>query len=191
MLADSFSEASCGEAASSQEAIQLAMGEPWDLIILELSLGCYGGLDLLKQIRRMQPQIPVLVFTAYGEQQYALRAIRAGAVGYVTKVSCAAEVVRAVKKVAQGGRFISATLAETLSAHLQKKSPESVHDQLSDRECQVMRLIGTGKTICQIALLLSISDKTVSTYRARILEKTGMKTTAQLIRYMVELGFID
>jgi len=191
MFADSFSEANCGEAASSQEAIQLAMAEPWDLIILELSLGCNGGLDLLKQIRRMQPQIPVLIFTVYGEQQYALRAIRAGAVGYVTKVSCAAEVVRAVKKVAQGGRFISATLAETLSEHLQSNHPESVHDQLSDREFQVMRLIGSGKTISQIAALLSISDKTVSTYRARILEKTGIKNTAELIRYSVERGFVD
>jgi DNA-binding NarL/FixJ family response regulator len=191
IFADAFSTVKYGEASSPQEAMLLASQQDWDLVILEISLGHNGGLDLLKQIKRLRPKMPVLVLTELGEQQYALRAIKAGAAGYVTKVSYVTELLQAVKKVAQGGRYVSSSLAETLSEHLNDKPAESIHDLLSDREFQVMRLIGGGKTVSEIALLLAISDKTVSTYRARILEKTGMKNNAELIRYVVERGFVD
>ncbi len=191
IFAEEFSQVIVGEAALPQEAIQLAGKEDWDLIVLELSLGRNSGLDVLKQIKRIQPKVPVLILTGTSEQQYALRAIKAGAAGYVTKISYVADLLQAVKKVVQGGRYISPSLAETLSAHLQDERPEAIHELLSDREFQVMRLIGSGKTVGQIAVMLSISDKTVSTYRARILEKTGMKNNAQVIRYVVERGFFD
>ncbi len=191
MLSDAFSGVVCGETGDTKEALQLAKENQWDLVILELSIDRKSGLDLLKQIKSALAKVPILVVTRYSEQQWAVRAIKAGAAGYVTKINKAAELLRAAKQVLQGGRYVSASLAETLSADLHRNTPEAIHELLSDRELQVMRLIGSGKTGGEIAALLCISDKTVSTYRARILDKTGMKTNAELIRYAVEQGFID
>jgi DNA-binding NarL/FixJ family response regulator len=191
LLAEAFPTVECTEATSSQEALKLATQAEWDLIILELSFERNNGLELLKDIKRNHPKVPALILTGHSEQQYALRSLKAGAAGFVTKTSHAVELVKAVKKVAQGGRYVSTSLAETLSADLNRKTPDSIHEMLSDREFQVMRLMGSGKTVGQIATLLSISDKTVSTYRARILEKTRLKNNAELVRYVVENGLID
>lgn len=191
VLGDALPIGECSEANSPKEALDLAATKEWDLVILELAIDRNRGLDLLKEIKRTSPKTPILVVTAHSEQQYAVRSLKAGASGYVTKASYASEILSAVKKVVEGGRYVSASFAETLDADLQRNEPENIHEMLSDREFQVMRLIGSGKTVSQIAALLSISDKTVSTYRARILEKSGLKNNAELVRYVVERGLLE
>ena len=186
-----FPTGTCGEARSSQEALQLASQQDWDLVLLELAIDGNRGLELLKEMKRDRPRMPVLVVSSHPEEQYALRVIRAGAAGYISKASASAELLRAVKAVINGGRYVSQSLAEALSADLHRRDPQAIHETLSDREFQVMRLIGSGKTVGEIAGLLGISDKTVSTYRARVLDKTGMRNNAELVRYVVEQGLAD
>jgi len=186
-----FPTGTCGEARSSQEALQLAIQQDWDLVLLELAIDGNRGLELLKEMKRDRPKMPVLVVSSHPEEQYALRVIRAGAAGYISKASASAELLRAVKAVINGGRYVSPSLAEALSADLHRRDPQAIHETLSDREFQVMRLIGSGKTVGEIAGLLGISDKTVSTYRARVLDKTGMRNNAELVRYVVEQGLAD
>lgn len=186
-----FPTGTCGEARSSQEALQLAIQQDWDLVLLELAIDGNRGLELLKEMKRDRPKMPVLVVSSHPEEQYALRVIRAGAAGYISKASASAELLRAVKAVINGGRYVSPSLAEALSADLHRRDPQAIHETLSDREFQVMRLIGSGKTVGEIAALLGISDKTVSTYRARVLDKTGMRNNAELVRYVVEQGLAD
>jgi DNA-binding NarL/FixJ family response regulator len=186
-----FPTGTCGEARSSQEALQLAIQQDWDLVLLELAIDGNRGLELLKEMKRDRPRMPVLVVSSHPEEQYALRVIRAGAAGYISKASASAELLRAVKAVINGGRYVSPSLAEALSADLHRRDPQAIHETLSDREFQVMRLIGSGKTVGEIAGLLGISDKTVSTYRARVLDKTGMRNNAELVRYVVEQGLAD
>ena len=186
-----FPTGTCGEARSSQEALQLASQQDWDLVLLELAIYGNRGLELLKEMKRDRPKMPVLVVSSHPEEQYALRVIRAGAAGYISKASASAELLRAVKAVINGGRYVSPSLAEALSADLHRRDPQAIHETLSDREFQVMRLIGSGKTVGEIAGLLGISDKTVSTYRARVLDKTGMRNNAELVRYVVEQGLAD
>lgn len=186
-----FPTGTCGEARSSQEALQLAIQQDWDLVLLELAIDGNRGLELLKEMKRDRPRMPVLVVSSHPEEQYALRVIRAGAAGYISKASASAELLRAVKAVINGGRYVSPSLAEALSADLHRRDPQAIHETLSDREFQVMRLIGSGKTVGEIAALLGISDKTVSTYRARVLDKTGMRNNAELVRYVVEQGLAD
>ena len=186
-----FPTGTCGEARSSQEALQLASQQDWDLVLLELAIDGNRGLELLKEMKRDRPKMPVLVVSSHPEEQYALRVIRAGAAGYISKASASAELLRAVKAVINGGRYVSPSLAEALSADLHRRDPQAIHETLSDREFQVMRLIGSGKTVGEIAGLLGISDKTVSTYRARVLDKTGMRNNAELVRYVVEQGLAD
>ncbi len=191
LLAEAFPAVVCGEANTSQEALKLATQEDWDLVLLEISLDNNRGLELLKELRRHRPKIPILVLTGRPERQYAMRAIKAGAAGYVSKASTSAELLKAAKKVMQGERYVSNALAEALTAALHRKGHESIDELLSDREFQVLRLIGSGKTVGEIAVMLSISDKTVSTYRARILDKTGLRNNAEVVRYVVEQGLSD
>jgi DNA-binding NarL/FixJ family response regulator len=191
VLEDAFPLSECNEANTPEKALNLANSKEWDLVILELAIDRNRGLELLKEIKRTRPKTPILVVTAHSEQQYALRSLKAGASGYVAKTCHASEISNAIKRVVEGGRYVSASLAQTLTTDPQRNDPEAIHEMLSDREFQVMRLIGSGKTVGQIAALLSISDKTVSTYRARILEKSGLKNNAELVRYVVERGFLD
>jgi len=191
LLADAFAIITCGEAASSKEAMQLASQREWDLVVLELSLERNSGLQVLKEIKRIQPKAAVLVLSLHAENQYAFRAIKAGAAGFVAKGSPAAELLQAVKQVIKGGRYVSPALGEILSIELQRDDVAAIHERLSNREFQVMRMIGSGRTVGEIAQLLSISDKTVSTYRARLLEKTGLRNNAELVRYVVENHFAD
>jgi DNA-binding NarL/FixJ family response regulator len=179
------------EAGTAQVALRLIAEQEWDLVLLELSLDGNRGLEVLKEIKRARPHLPVLIVSGYAEKQYAFRAIKAGAAGYFSKNNNAAELVTAATKVLQGGRYVSSSLAETLSADVHRDGAESVSELLSDREFQVMRFIGSGKTVGEIAKVLSLSDKTVSTYRARILEKTGLKNNAEMLRYVVEQGLLD
>jgi DNA-binding NarL/FixJ family response regulator len=175
-----------GEASSASEASILVAREEWDLAVLDLSLDGRSGLELLKQFKQIRPRLPVLVLSMHSEEQYARRAFRAGAAGYITKDSPRAELIRAVNKVIEGGRYFSPEVAEMLVADLERGSDGPPHEVLSDREFEVMCLIASGKTVGGIANLLSLSAKTISTYRARILEKTGMRNNAELTHYVIQ-----
>jgi DNA-binding NarL/FixJ family response regulator len=188
ILDDEFEGATFGEARHSQEALDLVSRERWDLVILDVDLPGRGGLDVLKQMRAEHPKLPVLMFSMHSEEQFAVRALKAGASGYVAKDSASERLVEAIRKVIRGGRYVSAALAEKLAADLSRDVSPVSHEILSDREFEVMRMIAEGKTTTAIADLLSLSVKTVSTYRARILEKLQLETTSQLIRYVIDHG---
>jgi DNA-binding NarL/FixJ family response regulator len=176
----------CHEASTAQEAVELVERQEWDLVVLDISLGEISGLDVLKRIKQVRPKLPVLIFTMHPERQYARRSFKSGAAGYVTKDSPPTELRQAIRKVVSGGRYVSPSLAETLVADLEAGEVRQPHENLSNREFEVMRLIGSGKTVCEIAALLSLSDRTISTYRARILEKMRMRTNAELTHYVVQ-----
>lgn len=180
-----------GEARAAPDALRLVREQDWDVVVLDLSLGGRSGLELLKELKQIRPRLPVLILSMHSEEQYAHRAFKAGAAGYVTKDSSAAELAVAVNKVAAGGKYITSTLAEKLIFDLERGSDRPPHEILSDREFEVMRLIASGKTVTDIAGLLSLSDKTISTYRARLLEKMGMMTNADLIRYAIHNKLVD
>jgi DNA-binding NarL/FixJ family response regulator len=182
---------SFGEANTESEALRLAREQNWDLVILDLSLAGRNGLELLKQLKQIHPELPVLILSMHSEEQYARRAFKAGAAGYITKNSSRAELVEAVNKVIEGGRYVSAVLAERLVIDMERDTTHPLHEGLSDREFEVMCLIASGKTVGQIAEFLSLSDKTISTYRARILEKMGMKTNAELMHYAMQNKLVD
>jgi DNA-binding NarL/FixJ family response regulator len=174
-----------GEAGTIADALRLVREQTWDAAVLDLSLGSTGGLELLKELRRLHPRLPVVILTMHSEVQYARRAFQAGAAAYVTKDSARQDLVKAVLKAIEGGRYVSPALAEALVLRLQGAAGQP-HECLSDREFEVLRLIGSGKTVSEIAILLSLSNKTISTYRARVLEKMNMKNSAEITRYVVE-----
>lgn len=180
-----------GEAGTPPEALRLAAEQDWDVVVLDLSLGGRSGLEVLKELKQIRPRLPVLILSMHSEEQYARRAFKAGAAGYITKDSPREELVKAINKVAEGGRYVSHTLAEELVIDLERGSDRPPHETLSDRELEVMCLIASGKTVGEIAVLLSLSDKTISTYRARILEKMRMKTNAQLTHYSIQNKLVD
>jgi DNA-binding NarL/FixJ family response regulator len=175
-----------GEASSAAEALEAVRDREWDIVVLDLSLGSQSGLELLKELRGLQPRLPVLILSMHSEEQYARRAFKAGAAGYITKDSPRTELVFAFNKVANGGRYVSPELAERLVGDYQPGRDQPRHQALSDREFEVMRLIASGKTVSEIAELLSLSDSTISTYRARILEKLDMRTNAEVTRYAIQ-----
>jgi two-component system, NarL family, invasion response regulator UvrY len=181
---------SFGEAASAAEALQTVRSGNWDLVVLDVSLPGRGGFDVLKEITRLRPGLRVLMLGLQGEGAYAVRAFRAGAAGYVTKDDTAEELLAAAKKVLVGGRYLTAEVAESLAAGL-AKGTRAAHELLSAREHQVLRLLATGHTVKEIAAELHLSEKTISTYRARILEKMRMRTTAQLMGYALRAGLVE
>ena len=181
-----------GDAGTAEEAIEQVREQTWDIVILDISLGGgRSGLDTLKELKQIRPRLQVLILTMHSEEQYARRSFRSGAAGYITKDSPRAELIRAVSKVMEGGKYVSPVLAEKLVAYIEKDISGPPHETLSDREFQVMRLIASGKTVSEIAELLSLSDKTISTYRARILEKMGMKTNAELTHYAIRNELVN
>src|SRR4029453_3664945 len=157
-----------------------------DVVVLDLSLKQRSGLDLLKDLKKVRPRLPVLILSMHSEEQYARRAFKAGASGYVTKDCSRAELLEAIQKVIAGSKYVSPALAEKLVVDLERGTDGPPHEVLSDREFEVFRLIASGKTVGEIAEILSLSDKTISTYRARILEKMGMKTNAELTHYAIQ-----
>jgi two-component system, NarL family, invasion response regulator UvrY len=190
-IGEAFPKATFGEAKSAVETLEGVRLQNWDIVILDISMPGKSGLDILDDLHRLRPQLPVLLLSMHPEEQYARRALKSGAAGYLTKESVPEEIKEAVRRVRSGGRYVSATLAEKLAFDLQRKANTPVHELLSDREFQVLRMIASGKTVKQIADEITLSVKTVSTYRARILEKTGMKTTAELIRYALQTQLVD
>jgi DNA-binding NarL/FixJ family response regulator len=185
MLAAALPPVEFGEAENCELALEAALSEPWDLIIMDISMPGRGGLDILKEIHVQRPQIPVLMLSMYTERQFAVRAFRAGACGYLTKASAGAELIRAVKHILAGGRYVSAELAEQLLPLMGSSSGSMSHERLSVREFEILRLIASGKTVKEIAVVLSLSANTISTYRARILEKMNMRTNAELTHYAI------
>jgi DNA-binding NarL/FixJ family response regulator len=184
-------EAVFGEASSAQEALKLVRERAWDVVVLDISLAGRNGLEILREMKKINPKLPVLILSMHSEEQYARRAFKGGASGYITKGSSRTEIVNAINKVIRGGKYVSPVFAERLVADIERGIDGPPHAILSDREFEVMRLIGSGKTVTEIAEMLSLSDKTISTYRTRILEKMKMKTNAELIRYAIENKLVD
>ena len=175
-----------GEAANARDAVALAEKSEWDIVLLDISLPGQSGLDILKQIRTLRPAAKILILTMHPESQYALRVLKAGAAGYMTKETAASEVVAAVNKVLSGGKYVTAGLAEKLVENLEHPAEKAPHEALSDREYQVMRMIAMGKTIKEISFELGLSIKTVSTYRTRVMTKLHFKNNADVVRYALE-----
>jgi two-component system invasion response regulator UvrY len=190
-IAEAFPKVTFGEAETAQEAVECVRRHDWEIVILDISMPGRSGLDILDDLRRLRPKLPVLFLSMHPEEQYARRALKAGAAGYLTKESVPEELKKAVRRVLTGGRYVSVTLAERLAHDLRGGADTPVHELLSDREFQVLRMIALGKTVKEIADVLTLSVKTVSTYRSRILEKTGMKTTAELIRFALQSQLVD
>src|ERR1044071_186308 len=190
-LADECRRATFGEASNAHEALTLLGKEKWDVVLLDITMQGRSGLDVLREIKKLRPRLPVLVLSMHPENQFAVRVLKKGASGYITKESAPEELVGAINKVIAGGCYVSAALAETLAFRLSSDTQKPPQELLSDREYDVLRLIGSGKLAGEIARELSLSVKTISTYRARILEKMGMKNNAQLMRYAMEHELVE
>ncbi len=174
------------EAENGQEVLKAVREGRWDVLVLDLSMPGLSGLDLLKQLKSEKPGLPVLVVTMHPEKRYAVRALRAGASGYLTKGSPPEELIAAVRKLAAGGKYASSTLTETLVRRIDEPEDKMPHETLSDREFQVLCMVASGMTVSEIAHKLSLSVNTISTYRSRILDKMSMQNNAQLTRYAVD-----
>ncbi|MGA2467481.1 MAG: response regulator transcription factor [Thermodesulfobacteriota bacterium] len=180
-----------GEAQNSQEVLKLVQKQDWDIVILDITMPGRGGIDVLKELKHQYPKLPLLILSMHPEDQYAVRALKAGAGGYLTKESAQEELIKAIRKIVRGGKYISSTLAEKLAFDLETETEKPLHETLSDREHQVLLMIASGKTVSEIAEELSLSVKTIDTYRARILEKMKMKTNAELMHYAIKNGLVD
>jgi len=173
-----------GEARTGADAINLIREEEWDIAVLDISLAGRSGLDVLREIKQLKPKLPVLVLSMHAEEQYAMRAFKTGAAGYINKASSRDELREAILKVINGGRYVTLSMAERMMFDL-AYSDKAPHENLSNRELEVLLLIASGKTVGEIAQALSLSDKTISTYRRRILDKMQLSTNAELTHYAI------
>jgi DNA-binding NarL/FixJ family response regulator len=180
-----------GEASTAVEVRHIVQVTPCDVVVLDVTLPGGNGIELIGDVRRARPQTPVLILTAHSEDQYAVRALRAGAAGFLTKESAPEHLVEALRKLAAGGRYISAAVADQLAAYVASEGVARPHDALSDRELQILKLIASGRTVSQVAEELSLSVKTVSTHRTRLLKKMNMKTNAELTSYAVRAQLVE
>jgi DNA-binding NarL/FixJ family response regulator len=191
ILTDGLSDANVSEAQNGGEVLRLLRQRTFDVLILDINMPGATGLEVVRDVRHDYPWLPVLMLSVYPEEQYALRALKAGASGYLPKESAPEELVKAVLKVIGGGKYITASIAEQMAEALQDDASKPLHETLSDREFQVMRLLATGKTISEIAVDLSLSVKTISTFRARLLTKMHFKNNAELIHYVTHHELLD
>lgn len=180
-----------GEAQNAHETLKLVREGEWDVVVLDITMPGRSGLDLLIELKRERPNLPVLILSMHSEEQFAVRALKARAAGYITKQSAPKELINAIRKVHRGGKYVSPSLAESLAFELGDGGGKSAHEKLSDREYQILRMIATGRTPKEIAADLNLSEKTVGTYRMRLLEKMSMKRNAELIRYAIENRLVD
>jgi two-component system invasion response regulator UvrY len=180
-----------GEAESGAEALAQADQIEWDLALLDISLPDMHGIEVLKRLRRKAPRVPVLMFSMYREDQFAVRALKAGAAGYLSKTANTAQMLVAVQQVAAGRRYVSTKMAEALADYISLDSDQLPHEKLSDREYQTLCMLGSGKRLTDIALVLSLSVKTVSVYRTRLLEKMGLANNAELTYYVMSNHLVD
>ncbi len=179
------------EAGNGQEVLEFLKKKKYDVVLLDIAMPGKDGLETPKDVKTDYPKLPVLILSIYPEEQYAIRALRAGASGYLTKASAPHELIEAIRKISAGGRYISSSLAEKLATYLDADMTKSPHETLSDREHQVMRLIASGKTVSEIAGSLNLSVKTISTYRSHILEKMKMKNNAEITLYAVQNKIVE
>ena len=179
------------EADTGHEVLEKVCENDYDVLVLDITMPGLNGLDALKQLRSQRPDLPVLVLSIHPEEQYAVRVLRAGASGYLTKESAPDELISAIRKVSMGGKYVTPSLAEKLASDLVADGKKPLHETLSDREYQVLCMIASGKTVTEIAEELFLSEKTISTYRSRILEKMKMKTNAELIHYAIKHGLVE
>ena len=179
------------EAGNGQEALTKVIRSEYDLVVLDLKMPGKSGLDVLKEIKQHRPKMPVLILSMHPEEQFAIRAIRAGASGYLTKECAGDELVLAIRKALKGERYISGSLAQILAGELDSDSEKPLHEILSDREYQVMLMIASGKTVGAIAVELCLSVKTISSYRTNILLKTGMKNNSEITHYAIKNNLVE
>lgn len=180
-----------GEASDGYQALEQARKGGFDLVLLDIAMPRLSGLEVLKQLKAEKNDVPILMLSMHPEEQYAVRTLKAGASGYLTKESAPEELIAAVRKVSQGGKYVSSFLAEKLAEYLQSERERPLHELLSDREYQVVIMIASGKTVSEIASALSLSVKTVSTNRSRALAKMGMKTNSEITHYAIRNGLVD
>jgi two-component system, NarL family, invasion response regulator UvrY len=191
ILTRGFEGSVCDEAENGEQAIAKVRSQVWELVILDIAMPGRSGLDVLRDIRQGSRELPVLILSMHAEDQYARRVLKAGARGYMNKESPPEELIKAIKRILSGGQYVSLALAEKLAFDLREDTGRQAHEILSDREFEVLRMIGCGKTVSLIAEELHLSVATVSTYRGRILEKMRMTNTAELIRYAVSNHLAD
>lgn len=180
-----------GEASNGQEVLNKIEQNDYDLVLLDISMPGRDGLDILRELGRKRPHLPILILSMHSEEQYVIRALKAGASGYLTKKSISDELIKAVQKVACGEKYITSSLSEKLASYIRNDTEKPIHEMLSDREHFVMRMIVKGRTRKEIAKELSLSVNTISTYRARIIKKLKMKNSAELIQYAIEKHLTD
>lgn len=190
VVAQAFPDTEFGEAGSAREALDLVVANAWDVILLDIELPDRDGLDLLTDIRLAAPHVPVLILSGQPERDYGVQALKAGAAGFVAKTELATVLVAAIQKVRARGRHVSPALAERLADSLDPAGSRPLHDQLSAREFQILASLARGQSVDDIAAQLSLSVKTVSTYRTRLLKKMGMKSNAELMRYALQHGLV-
>jgi DNA-binding NarL/FixJ family response regulator len=191
ILADAFPELVLIEAADARQTLDAAEKQPCDLVLLDINMPGRSGIEVLQDLKRLYPRLPIVVLSAFPEKDYALRAFKLGASGYVSKQSASSELVTAARKALAGGRYITPSLAEVLAATIAGEAPALPHETLSDRELQVLRYVALGKQLKEIAAELSLSEKTIGTYRMRISRKLGLGTNVELARYATLHGLVD
>lgn len=179
------------EASNGQEVFEKVWNNEYDMVLLDIAMPGIPGLEVLKRLKNEKPKLPVLVLSMYPEEQYAVRVIKAGASGYLTKESASEELISAIRRISEGRKYITSSIAERLADNVEHTAENPLHDTLSDREFEVYRMIVAGKTTTQMAEELFLSVKTISTYRYRILEKMQMKTNAELIHYAIKHNMFD
>ncbi len=190
IILEEFPNAHIVDVPDAEEMIKKVMNDKWDVVISDLSMPGRSGLDALQQIKQIYPDLPVLILSIHPEEHYALRVLKAGASGYLSKDSASEELVKAVQTVLLGKKYISATVAEKLASNFSSDTSKHAHELLSDREFDVMKLLASGKPVSEIAEMLSLSVTTISTYRARIMTKMNLKTNSDITKYAIETNLI-
>ena len=191
ILADAFPDLVVAEAADARQTLEAAGKGAWDIVLLDINMPGRSGIEVLQDLKQLFPQLPVLVLTAYPEKDYAVRAFKLGAAGYVSKGSASGELIAAIRKALSGGRYVTASLAEALAATVAGDNTAVPHDAHSNRELQVLRLVALGKPLKEIAADLALSEKTIGTYRMRIARKLGLSTNVELARYATRHKLVD
>ena len=191
VLQEGLGAVTVGEAQDAREALELIMTQSWDVVVMDITMPGRSGLDILRDIKLAHPELPVLILSMHPEDQFAVRVLKSGASGFIPKESAPEELIKAIRKVLAGGRYVTPALAEKMAFDLALQSDKPPHETLSDREFQVLRMIASGKPVGQIAEELSLSVKTISTYRARVLEKMRMQNNAELTHYAIKHHLVD
>jgi two-component system invasion response regulator UvrY len=191
LLAESLPKAEIAEASDARQTLDFARKQEYDIVLLDINLPDRNGIEVLQDLKQLKPQLPVVMLTAFPEKDYAVRAFKLGAAGYVSKQSAASELITAIGKVLAGGRYITSTLAEALASTVAGESPAEPHEALSNRELQVLRKVAQGKPLKEIAAELSLSEKTVGTYRMRISQKLGLSTNVEIARYALRHKLVE